>query len=135
MIRNRLYHTTKIENIESILKNGLLINTGKFSFVKEDVYKSYFTKFGMQPIFLAYCPDYVLNTQIGKNSPGWAVLEINTEGLILEHEHDFKYLKRIYDCYDSWKKNCLPAKTFICKQNIEPIRIKVLRKYFHHMTF
>ena len=133
MIQNRLYHTTKIENIEPILKDGLLINTGKFSFVGEDIYKSYFTKFGMQPIFLAYCPDYILNTQIGRNSFGWAVLEIDVSELTIEHEHDYPYLLNVYKDYDSWATMCLPPKTFICKQNIEPTRIKILRKYFHHV--
>lgn len=120
-----MYHITKLRYLDSILTNGLLIDSGKNGFVNKSYLKNYYRKYNMQPIFLTNDIDYIIKTQLTKKFlKDSCVLKIDASTLILEDE--LYYLNSKWYLYyrteEDMIKNTLEYKnkSFICKENIKP---------------
>ena len=120
-----LYHITKLRYLDSILTNGLLIDSGKNGFVGKSYLKNYYRKYNMQPIFLTNDIDYIIKTQLTKKFlKDSCVLKIDASTLILEDE--LYYLNSKWYLYyrteEDMVKNTLEYKnkSFICRENIKP---------------
>lgn len=75
-----LYHITKEKYIQSILIEGLKINSKKSGFCRKDIHKHYKLKYGIQPIFLTNDVEYITKTMLTKewiNKHNAVVLKIN----------------------------------------------------------
>jgi hypothetical protein len=128
-----LYHITKLKYVDNIIINGLLINSNKNGFVRKSYLKNYYTKYGLQPIFLTNDVDYIIKTQLTddfiKDS---CVLKIDTTTLILEDEFDYLNNKWYlhYNTKDDMIKNISKyvGKSFICRENIKPNLIYEYRR-------
>lgn len=122
-----LYHITKIKNIESILIQGLKVNSRRNGFIRKDYLKYYYEKYGCQPIFLTNDVDFVVKTQLTDEFfSKYCVLKINVDGLILENEYEY-----LLDSNSVFDENLIEfikdyfGKTFITRQNISPERIQI----------
>jgi hypothetical protein len=77
-----LYHITKEKYLNSILTEGLKINSGKIGFCKKDAHQRYKKNYGMQPIFLTNDIEFISKTML---TNGWVknnnavVLKVNVE--------------------------------------------------------
>lgn len=121
-----LYHITKIKNIESILVQGLIVNSKRNGFIKKEYLKYYYEKYGCQPIFLTNDVDFVVKTQLTeKFFSKCCVLKINVDNLTLENEYEYLLYKNNSfhneKSIESIKEYI--GKTFITKQNISSERI------------
>ncbi|MFW6225453.1 MAG: hypothetical protein ACOC3V_00675 [bacterium] len=131
---NFLYHITKLKYLDNILINGLLINSNKNGLVKKSYLKKYYTKYGLQPIFLTNDVNYIIKTQLTddfiKDS---CILKINTSTLMLEDEFD--YLNNKWYLYYNTKDDMIEniskyvGKSFICRENIKPNLICETRRF------
>ncbi len=63
-----LYHITKEKYLNSILTEGLKINSGKTGFCKKDAHQRYKRNYGMQPIFLTDDIEFISKTML---TNGW----------------------------------------------------------------
>lgn len=130
-----LYHITKYENLDNILKNGLLINSNKNGFVKKEYLPNYKIKYGIQPIFLTNDIDYIIKTQLTESFiKDCCVLKIDISNLDLEDEYN--YLKDKWNLYYKTKDDMFIntshsiGKSFICKENIKPDLIFNVNKLY-----
>ncbi len=121
---NFLYHITKIEFLDGILTNGLLINSNKNGFVRKSYLKNYHIKYGLQPIFMTNDVDYIINTQLTKKFiEDCCVLKIDISTLTIEDEFD--YLNNKWNLYYNTKEDMIKnisqykGKSFICRENIK----------------
>lgn len=127
-----LYHITKKEYLNSILINGLNVNSNKNGFVKKKDIGLYTKKYGMQPLFLTKDLDHTINTQLTKNFlKDCVILKVNVDDSIIEEE--FEYLETNWQHTFLTKEHMLKAleniprkKTYICRTNIKPESISLL---------
>lgn len=119
-----LYHITKIEYLNNILTEGLLINSNKNGFVNKSYLKNYYIKYGLQPIFLTNDVDYIINTQLTtKFCKSCVLLKIDASDLKIEDE--FSYLNEKWNLYYQSKNDMVKnvskylGKSFICIESIK----------------
>lgn len=62
-----LYHITKEKYLNSILTEGLKINSKKIGFCKREAHKRYKSTYGMQPIFLTNDIEFISKSMLTKN--------------------------------------------------------------------
>jgi hypothetical protein len=114
-----LYHITKEKYINSILTEGLKINSGKTGFCKKDAHQRYKLNYGMQPIFLTNDIEFISKTML---TNGWVrrhnpiVLKVNIE------------LNKINSSAGWFKDNIdgIEPKEFRYFLNIKPQNIKIV---------
>lgn len=124
-----MFHITKEQYLESILKNGLKVNCKYKGLTKnnKELKKKYD---GVIPIFLTNDINYVIDNQIGRRNfelNDYCILEIDI--IDIEIEPEFLYLLNDNNLYKKYQDliNSIEDvffKTFICKHNIEPNKIK-----------
>jgi hypothetical protein len=127
-----LYHITKLCFLDNIITEGLLINSNKNGFVKKGYIKEYYKKYDLQPIFLTNNYNYIIETQLPPSFfKKCIVLKINSVGLDIEDE--FEYLNQRWNLYFKTKKDFIknisknPNRSFICKEDIKPELIKIIK--------
>lgn len=123
-----LYHITKKKYLNSILLNGLKINSNKNGFVSRSYIKTYYIKYNMQPIFLTNDYIFIIKTQLTDNFiKSCALLKVDCSGMNIEDEYN--YLNENWELFYKSKDSMVNdinkniGKSFICKENIKPNNI------------
>jgi hypothetical protein len=129
-----LYHITKLKYLDSILQNGLLINSKNNGFVKKSFINYYHKKYGMQPIFLTNDIEYIVKTQLTKEFiKDCVILKIIVDDIKIEDEYE--YLNGKWGLFYTSKEKMIDnlnkhfGRCFICKENIKPELINEERRF------
>lgn len=132
-----LFHVSKIHNRDSILSNGLLTDSNKRLSIKsgfcnhrKEVFDEYYSRYGIQPIFLTSNPKRLISEQLTHESMlNTIIFEVDVSNIPIEWEYEYfiDHWNKYFASKEQMMKRVasLDRYTFISRHDIERERIKI----------